>query len=204
MGDELLPVLGQIKLVPGLNCVTETGDWAMAKARAEAEGWTIIPYEVLEGGYVREHDSGKKDVHGNKLHIYTSCFEKPYSVAGRPEMESDAVGYREFLRGLISIGMVQLPPPQFLDKFADRVRQRLVDLAAAGINKPGQQDAANATLLAIDKMKAQLEANPGIYETYTGPKIELSGAPNPKVAIPKSGGRSKTTTPPEEGDESET
>jgi hypothetical protein len=205
-GDELLPALGNIKMIPGAACVTETGDWSMAKARAEAEGWTIIPYEVIDGGYVREHDSSRKDTNGNQLHFYTDRWQKPFAVAGRPEMERDEDGYRTFLRELIRIGMIPLPSPQFLDKFADRVRQRLLDLAAAGLKKPAQEDAANGTLKAIDKMRLDLESNPSVYETYTGPKVSLpdtkAATPDPKIAVPKSGGR-KVAMPSEEGEDAE-
>lgn len=203
-GEELLPSLGNIKIVPGQACVTETGDWSMAKARAEAEGWTIIPYEVIDGGYVREHDSNRRDTNKALIPFYTDRWQKPFAVAGRPEMERDEKGYQDFLRELIRIGMIPLPTPQFLDKFADRVKQRLIDLAAAGLKKPAQEDAANGTLKAIDKMRAELETNPSIFTTYTGPKVQLGGSevPDPKIAVPKSGGR-KVSPPPEAGEELE-
>lgn len=188
MGEELLPVLGCIRLVPGQNCVTQEGDWSMTKARAEAEGWTVIPYEAIEGGYVREHDSDRKDDKGQALHLYMDRWQKPYAVAGRPEIRRDENGYREFLRALIQGGLIQLPTPEFLDKFSDRVKQRLVDLAAAGINKPAQEDAANNTLKAIDKMREDIESNPGVYESYAGPKISISSDGRSTVVTPPAGG----------------
>lgn len=117
---EWLPVLAQMRATPGVNGVDKDGDTAGAETRLRREHWTVIPWDVVEGGYVVQYD-------GARGPVYLSRWESPRMVAGQAVVTTDDAGYREFLRGLVANGVIRPPDPHTIDAITERQRIRVAE-----------------------------------------------------------------------------
>jgi hypothetical protein len=115
---EWLPVLAVMRATPGVNSVDKDGDTSGAETKLRREHWTVIPWDVVEGGYVTEYE-------GVRGPVRLSRWETPRMVAGSVVLTSDEAGYREFLRGLVVSGVVRPPDPYTIDALRERQKLRV-------------------------------------------------------------------------------
>jgi hypothetical protein len=107
-GDQLLPLLAKLVGEPGVNGVSKNGDIAPAQIAATRKGWTIIPWTVIDGGYVRVFQGKSGPVH-------LSIFEQPKMVANRTIIKQDQAAYRQFLLMLLDTGVIDPIDPDILE-----------------------------------------------------------------------------------------
>ena len=118
-GWEWLPRLGKMKLTPGVNGVRQGRgthgqiDDSLARMQKEKNGWTVIPYEVIEGGYCWAYKGKRGTVH-------LSRWNNPKMVGNQVIMQTDTTGYNAFRRGLIEDGHIPAPDPEMLERLMDR------------------------------------------------------------------------------------
>ncbi len=104
----LLPLLGKLVGEPGVNGVTKNADIGPAQLAASRRGWTLIPWSVVDGGYVRAFQGRRGTVH-------LSIFETPKIVGNRTIIKHDHAGYRQFLKDLLNSGVIPPIDPDILD-----------------------------------------------------------------------------------------
>jgi hypothetical protein len=146
---EWLPVLAQMRATPGVNAVDKDGDTSGAETKLRREHWTVIPWDVIEGGYVTEYD-------GVRGPVRLSRWETPRMVAGQVVITPDEAGYREFLRGLVSSGVVRAPDPYTTDAIKERQRFRVAENSKRAANDPEaarRLEADKALLAQMDSAK---------------------------------------------------
>ena len=129
---EWLPVLAKMRATPGVNGVDKDGDTSGAETKHRREHWTVIPWDVVEGGYVTEYD-------GVRGPVRLSRWETPRMVAGSVVLTSDEPGYHEFLRGLVASGVVRAPDPYTLDGLRERQRIRVQENSKRAGSDPEAQ-----------------------------------------------------------------
>ena len=120
MGGQLLPLLGRLPIMPGLNGA-ELGRggavrMATAKARCEERGWTIIPFDAVPKGHGSSYlwqPEGRPDL---TLLIY----ERAYP--GSTETRCDEAGLVEFLANLVDSGIVDPAPAYIIEKMLEKSR----------------------------------------------------------------------------------
>ena len=115
MEGEILPLLGKLSGEPGVNGTDKSGDTAGAEINATRRGWKMIPWNVIEGGYIRVFD-------GRKGPIHLSKWEHPKQIANRTIIKSDMEGYKAFLRKLVTDGIIAPPDPDIIEAMAEAIR----------------------------------------------------------------------------------
>ena len=138
MDGELLPLLGRLSGEPGVGGCDKHGDTAGAEISMGRRGWKKIPWDVVEGGYLRRYAGRAGDVH-------LSIWETPKQIANRTIVKTDGEGYKVFLRGLISSGVIAPADPDLLDGMAEQLR-------ATSVRHPGTPagDRAAADLAVVE------------------------------------------------------
>tara|TARA_Y100001973_G_C5160252_1_gene313127 strand:+ start:816 stop:1274 length:459 start_codon:yes stop_codon:yes gene_type:complete len=131
MDGELLPNLGRLTGEPGIGGVDKYGDTAAAEISYARRGWKKIPWDVVEGGYLRKYD-------GRTGAVHLSIWEHPKQIANRTIIKLDKEGYKTFLRGLIDAGVIDPPDPDLLDGMAENLRSTIV-------RSPNSEHAKRAT-----------------------------------------------------------
>lgn len=155
VGGEWLPQLGKLSSRPGQANVKQDGDTSLAETLARKEGWQILPWDVIEGGYVQVFDGVRGPVH-------LSRWEMPRQVGAQLVMLSDEEGYRSFLRYLLAEGIVAQPDPVVLDVLIERQTQRVNN---------------NANRLHEPLIKARHDADASLLEQMHAGKARLEQAP---------------------------
>tara|TARA_R110000751_G_scaffold145095_1_gene248761 strand:+ start:55 stop:717 length:663 start_codon:yes stop_codon:yes gene_type:complete len=117
-GYELLPMLTQFQLVPGLNGVQMRAgggiDATNAKNSFSDQGFVFIANDDTStpGGYLREYD-------GRQGPVYTDKFTTPRKIGhgtfSKVIWDHDLEAFNTFRRGLISSGVVSNPDPSILE-----------------------------------------------------------------------------------------
>lgn len=154
---EWLPLLGRLSSRPGQANVKPDGDTSLAESLLRKEGWTILPWDVIEGGYVQVFDGVRGPVH-------LSRWETPRQVGAQLVILSDEEGYRSFLRHLLAEGIVAPPDPVVLDVLMERQAQRVNN---------------NANRLHEPTIKARHEADAKLLEEMKAGRAKLDAAPAP-------------------------
>jgi len=154
---EWLPQLGKLSSRPGQSNVKADGDTSHAETLARKEGWQILPWDVIEGGYVQVFDGIRGPVH-------LSRWETPRQVGAQLVLLSDEEGYRSFLRHLLAEGIVAPPDPVVLDVIMERQAQRVGN---------------NANRLHEPSVKARHDRDAALLEQMEAAKAKLEQAPAP-------------------------
>lgn len=152
---EWLPQLGKLSVTPGQNNVKPNGDTSLAEALLRKEGWTILPWDIIEGGYVQVFDGVRGPVH-------LSRWETPRQVGAQLVIIPDEAGYLAFLRHLLADGIVAPPDPVVLDVLMERQAQRIQNNANR-LHEPvakARHDRDAALLEEMGKARELLEAAP--------------------------------------------
>lgn len=118
VNGEWLPQLSRLSSKPGQSNVRSNGDTSYAETVARKEGWTLIPWDAVEGGYLRVFDGVAGPVH-------LSRWETPRQVGAQLVILPDEDGYHAFLRHLLEAGYVAPPDPIVLDVLMERQAARV-------------------------------------------------------------------------------
>lgn len=146
---EWLPMLGTLSSRPGQANVKSDGDTSYAETMARKEGWTIIPWDAIEGGYVVVYEGVRGPVH-------LSRWEVPKQVGTQLVITSDEEGYHAFLRHLLAAGHVAPPDPLVLNVLMERQAAR-VDNNANRLHEPTVKARHDADAALLADMQAAAE-----------------------------------------------
>lgn len=118
MKGNLVPLLDEWRVEPGLGGVDKDGAWRKAAAEMEERGWKVIPRNVQGKGtdYLTRHK-----VRGG--YFYASKWTRVW--ANSDQVGSDEDGYIAFLRWLVDNGVVEEPPDYVLVAIAERMEMQL-------------------------------------------------------------------------------
>ena len=160
VGDEWLPLLGQMWSEPGVNRVDKDGNTDLAEISKRKAGWTIIPWEVEAGGYCIAWEGRSGNVHLSK-------WETPQMVAGQVRIKSDTEGFWNFCRRLVADGHIAIPDAMFIDAIIERQAQHVETLRAAAPTNPH-----SALVLPSEetKLATMQTAKDKLYATDSAPK----------------------------------
>lgn len=145
---ELLPQLRAFPVSPGNGGVDERGRYDNALVNRRRKGWTHIPNDVIPDGYVRRH-CVKGHTADNPRYLHTDKWTTPVMLGNRPDFETDLKGYKEFLRLLVSEGVIEPPDPIVLEGVAAQYRKKLEDLVSSGKANERQIAQAEAEVEAV-------------------------------------------------------
>lgn len=146
MDGEWLPQLGILRVEPGVGGVDARGDHTIAATIAQKHGWTLIPWEVIPDGYCRAFPGRSGPVHLSK-------WETPRQItADRVQIDSDTEGYRDFLRMLVSTGIIPAPDPAITGMVMDTAERR-VERAAARPESEGARRGVKRAEARVESMK---------------------------------------------------
>jgi len=160
LDGEWLPVLSRLSQRPGAKNVTKDGDTAHAETLLRKGGWSIIPWDAVDGGYVTVYDGRNGPVH-------LSRWETPRQVGTQVVMTTDQDGYRAFLRGLIADGYVAPMDPMVADAMIESQRQR-VENNANRLHEPTVKARYDRDLAKLTAMQAALENPPAVEPAKRG------------------------------------
>lgn len=146
IAGKVVPLLGDLKLQPGVNRmrVTRDGRYLKLEAQAAAEeaGWSIIPHDVDGESYIRNVAPG----------VYVTRWERVFPNSSH--VESDEIGYAEWLRALIDRGVIKRAAPYVLEMLRSKRQKEHDDLADKVALTPSVRAAVErlaADLRAIDE-----------------------------------------------------
>jgi len=123
-GFEWLPLLRAFRITAGVNGVRLTGgknprpDDRNARVNLTDRGFTIIPYESIEGGYCWRY-AGKRGP------IYLERWAVPKQVGNRTIIKSDSAGLHAYMRHLIEANYIELPDPDVLEIIGQQLEQTI-------------------------------------------------------------------------------
>ena len=163
---EWLPWLSQLVADPGVANVDKDGSTDAAEVSLRRRGWTLIPWDVIDGGYCIAYDGVAGPVH-------LSRWETPKVVAGQHRIQSDEEGYWAFCRQLVADGVIELPDPDFLDVQIQEQEKKTAEWAQKAPTSPYHRDA-----LAIEE--TLLAAMTTAKERLYNPPADGEPAPTPK------------------------
>jgi len=116
-GWELLPMLTQFQLMPGLNGVRHSPgggiDSGAARASFMDQGWTFLANDTAgPDGYLREYAGASGSIFVDKW-----CSPRKLGNGKRAKViwESDLDGYNDYRRSLLESGRIAQPDPNALD-----------------------------------------------------------------------------------------
>lgn len=157
-GKEWLPLLGTLKIDPGVDGVTENGGTDLAVAANMRRGWQIIqPSDPRLGEYQDYMVAMPHAAGGNS---YVDPFQTISVEAGRMFVEEGGENYHAFLRHLISSGIVQPMTPNVLKLKLHDEQKKVERLQGAVAVNPANQIAASRLKRAeerIASMRAAME-----------------------------------------------
>jgi len=204
IAGEFLPILGTMLIEPGVNCVDKRGGVELAKAHARRNGWIVLPHDIVSGGYVRRYPVAKGFFH-------CTIWEQPIQTGILAVIRRDEKGYNEFLRYLITSGIVPLPEPEVLEALEEMARERLQRLRDAERQNPHRITWQELEIQRIKEMAAIVagqsppkwdgpQFHPGVPSTTdeTIADVALPEAEPVELPAPK---RRKASAPPAVGAE---
>jgi hypothetical protein len=151
-GYEVLPQLGKLKLDPGCNGVTNSGNYDAALTHATRGGWTVLEHDCVPGGYVRQYDTEK-----GLLHL--SVWEHPKMSGGRPIIATDEAGHHAFLRW-VAAEVLPPPDPELLERIRSIQAARRARQIETAQRNPARADAIAETDIRIEAVTAKLAETP--------------------------------------------
>jgi hypothetical protein len=189
---EWLPVLGTLRLDPGVGGVDKGGDDSFARVEKQRLGWEVISWESVppgtpNGRYIRAFPA--KGPPGNDVY-HVTAWETPRHMAGRVlPSRIDVAGYRAWLRWLVESGVVK-PMPE----------------AAVALQVAGQQQAIELMRGKADKfphLEAKVEAAQARLRAMVGDddvveEVAVETAPAKPAARKRRGKGSDASAPVEE------
>ena len=97
---EWLPILGKMRLEPGLNGITHTGGEGPARESLRQKGWKLLEPEVIGEDYINVYPGRRGPIHLEK-------WVQLKKAGNRVIMKTDMDGYKAFLKKLIKNGHIE-------------------------------------------------------------------------------------------------
>jgi len=159
MGGKVIPQLGRIALMPGLNSISRHGDRinaSEARAASADRGWKVIPFGHVPPGHLPDDQApsylyspdGRPDV---TLLIYTRCYP------GSDRVDCDEARYIEFCEHLVSSGLIDPPALWVLEQLAERLHREADGLADKAREHSAYKSASAKAIAARDVVDALIE-----------------------------------------------
>ena len=123
-GFEWMPRLRAFRLTPGVNGVRQTrgknpkADDRAARVNLADRGYTVIPYDSIDGGYCWKYV-------GRTGSVYLERWAVPKQVGNRTILKSDQEGLWAFCRHLLAKGFVDMPDRDVLEIMEDVHKQSI-------------------------------------------------------------------------------
>ena len=139
-GGEWLPLLGKLRIDPGVGGVTQGGGIDLAIAGNMRRNWTVIQPSDPRLGEYQDYQVAMPHEAGG--HSYIDPFQKVSVEAGRMFVEPGGEDYYKFLRHLVASGIVP-PMTDNIKKLKIReVEKKIERLQGAVAINPANQIAA--------------------------------------------------------------
>lgn len=149
---EFLPLLGTLKEDLGTGGCDKDGNIDEAQIMSAARGWSLIPWDAVDGGYIRAWPA-----QGGEYHCLR--WETPRWIGDRVlESKVDTDGYNAFLREMIAEGYIPAPDPDVLEQVHLDQQRKEVDRLAKESHKPGVMPAYKASKAKLEAMEKAIEA----------------------------------------------
>ena len=155
-GFEWMPRLRSFRLTPGVNGVRQTrgknpkADDRAARVTLADRGYTVIPYNAIEGGYCWKYQ-------GRKGPVYLERWAIPKQVGNRTILKSDQEGLWAFCRHLMTTGLIAQPDRDVLEMIAD-VQGQSIERDAGNCHIPATAARHAENVRRLDGMVAATEA----------------------------------------------
>mgnify|MGYP004450506287 CR=1 FL=1 len=163
--SEWLPLLGKLKVDPGVGGVQEGGGTDLAVAHHTRKGWQIIqPSDERLGPYRWYVQKIPKAGKGN---VYCDATESVEVVGGRAFWAEGGEAYREFLRHLVGSGIISPLNDNVVKLKLEQQRRTVERMSSAAANAPHNQvlaarlEGAIKTLAAMERGAAPAPAKRG-------------------------------------------
>lgn len=146
---EWVPWLTTMSADPGVSNVDKDGNTDLAEVSKRRRGFTVIPWDAIEGGYVVAYDGVAGPVH-------LSRWQRPKVVAGQTRFDRDVEGYWTFCKSLIG-RYIALPDPDFIDVQIERQAKKVEEYAQKAPTSPYHRDALTVEETLLANMQAAKE-----------------------------------------------
>ena len=140
MGGEWLPQLGKLRIDPGVGGVTSGGGLDLAIAANMRRNWTVIQPSDPRLGEYQDYQVAMPHEAGG--YSYIDPFQKVSVEAGRMFVEPGGEDYLNFLRRLVSSGIVPPMSKNILKIKLHEVEKKIERLQGAVSLNPANQIAA--------------------------------------------------------------
>lgn len=151
-----LPRLRSFRITAGVNGVRQTRgrnpkpDDRAARVELIDRGYTLIPYDAIEGGYCWKY-AGKRGP------VYLERWAVPKQVGSRTIIKSDQAGLWAFCRHLITESFIEKPDPDILDIMGDALEQT-IERDASNLHVPAIAARHAENLRRLEGMKKATKA----------------------------------------------
>jgi hypothetical protein len=175
MGGKVIPQLGRVAFVEGLNSISRVGGrWNVSEARAASadRGWTVIPFAHIPPAHMQPgkepsylwSPEGRPDV---TLSIYTRCYP------GSERMDCDEARYLEFCEHLVTSGLIQPPQLWVLEQLAERLHREADGLADKAREHSVYKSASEKATAARDVVDALIEERRRTVAPSLGTSVQV-------------------------------
>lgn len=146
---EWVPWLSTMIADPGVSNVDQHGSTEAAEVAKRRRGWTLIPWDAIEGGYCISYEGVAGPVH-------MSRWETPKLVAGQTRIANDEEGYWAFCRSLVG-RYIELPDPDFIAVQIERQEKKVEEWREKAPSSPFHRDALAVEEALLEKMRVAMD-----------------------------------------------
>lgn len=175
MGGKVIPQLGRIALMPGLNSISKIGDRinaSEARAASADRGWKVIPFGHIPPAHMQPGQEpsylyspeGRPDV---TLSIYTRCYP------GSERLDCDEARYIEFCEHLVSSGLIDPPALWVLEQLAEKLHRESDGLADKAREHSVYKSASEKAIAARDVVDALIEERRRTVTPSRGASVQV-------------------------------
>lgn len=149
---EWLPRLRAFRITAGVNGVRQTrgrnpkADDRAARVDLADRGYTLIPYDAIDGGYCWKYAGKRGAVHLERWAV-------PKQVGSRTILKSDQAGLWSFCRHLLKESFIKNPDPDILEIIGDALEQT-IERDASNLHVPAVSVRYNENLRRLEGMKS--------------------------------------------------
>lgn len=147
---EWVPFLLPLYADPGVANVDQHGGTEAAEVAMRRKGWTLIPWDAIEGGYCIAYEGVAGPVH-------MSRWESPKLVAGQTRIVADEEGYWAFCKSLVG-RYIELPDPDFIAVQIERQEKKVEEWREKAPSSPFHRDALAVEEALLEKMRSAMDA----------------------------------------------
>lgn len=171
LGGKVLPCLGTLSLIPGVNNVEARRDGSIsaanARAQAEERGWTVIPANTLPPSHRKPGQTTYLWSPKGRPDCVLSLYERAHP--GSTVTTPDEARFVEFLEYLIDVGIVKPPQGYVLSRMLENARERHTKAQDLARNVP-------SAAIQVERTAAEIEAIEAAIEKYSRALPEAAGS----------------------------